>query len=66
MQNDQARSRDYNDPMGRRLLGIGADGPNMCADFLDDQPRDLLLRHAHGSIRALGLALRRHGIALGT
>ncbi|HUY47143.1 MAG TPA: nucleotidyl transferase AbiEii/AbiGii toxin family protein [Streptosporangiaceae bacterium] len=43
---------------------IAAAGPVMYADFLEAQPRDIELRHAHGSIAALGQALRKRGIDL--
>lgn len=41
---------------------IEAAGPVMYADFLEAQPRDREVRHARGSIAALGQALRKRGI----
>lgn len=41
---------------------IQSAGPVMYADFLEAQPRNRELRHAHGSIAALGQALRKRGI----
>jgi hypothetical protein len=41
---------------------LGAVGPVMYADFLETRPRDRELRHARGSIAALGQALRQRGI----
>jgi hypothetical protein len=41
---------------------IQSAGPVMYADFLEAQPRNRALRHAHGSIAALGQALRKRGI----
>jgi len=41
-------------------------GPAMYADFLESQSPDRELRHAHGSIAALGKALRELGIGTAT
>ena len=41
---------------------IESAGPVMYADFLEAQPRNRELRHSHGSIAALGQALRKRGI----
>jgi hypothetical protein len=41
---------------------IRSAGPIMYADFLEVQPRDRELRHARGSIAALGEELRKRGI----
>jgi hypothetical protein len=48
--------------IGDQFRDTEAAGPAMYADFLETQPRDRELRHAHGSIAALGQALRKRGI----
>jgi hypothetical protein len=44
---------------------VTAAGPAMYADFLETEPDDVDRRHAHGSIAALGRALRARGIEAG-
>jgi Nucleotidyl transferase AbiEii toxin, Type IV TA system len=41
---------------------IQSAGPIMYAEFLEAQPKDAELRHAHGAIAALGEELRKRGI----
>jgi hypothetical protein len=48
-----------------QFSGISAVGPAMYADFLETESDDAARRYAHGSIVALGQALRGQGIQLG-